>query len=191
MFIVLDNAESILDPQGRMLRIYTARWRSCVNWTRYVSASHPEYPPSLPTARRSTIPTLSMEAARDVFYRIYEKHGRSDLVDDILKQLEFHRTVSHLTRHGRATKQWDYRTADEGVGGTANGHAGRTIGQAWLPRSNFRSPLRCSTNLGPTPGASWESSPSYPQGINENNARLVVPTISSGTRIFDKFCIFP
>ena len=36
------------------------------------------------------IPTLSIEAARGTFYRIYKNGGQSNLVDSILEQLDFH-----------------------------------------------------------------------------------------------------
>ena len=53
------------------------------------------------------IPILLIEAAHDAFHQIYKNCGRSDLVDHILEQLDFHPLsiilIVTVARHNR----WD------------------------------------------------------------------------------------
>ena len=61
------------------------------------------------------LPPVSIDAARDAFYRIYKSGERSDLVDDILDELDFHplsimllATVAHQSRWDpdRLAREW-------------------------------------------------------------------------------------
>ena len=121
MLIVLDNAESILDPRGTDGReIYMA----VGELTRFSNIS------LLITSRLCAVPTgcelfdvpvFSIEAARDTFYGIY-KHGKpSDHVDNILRQLDFHplsiTLLATIASHNewdtiRLTEEWGRRRTD-------------------------------------------------------------------------------
>ena len=90
VLVVLDNAESINDPQGANSReIYNAVEKLCRLDTASVCII-PRISTVPPDCETLDVPTLSVEPARDAFYRIYKRRERPDLINDILKQLDFH-----------------------------------------------------------------------------------------------------
>ena len=189
MLIVLDNAESILDPKGTSAEdIYSVVDELCQFKTicLCITSRMTTVPPR---CKRPEIPTLSMEAACDIFYGIYTEGGRSNIINDLLRRLDFHAlsitllatTASHNGwDHNRLAEEWDTQRAQV-LQTDYNQSLAATI-KLSLSSPTFRS-------LGPDARDLLVVVAFFPQGIDEKNLTWLFPTISNRKNIFDRLCV--
>ena len=188
IILVLDNAESLLDPQGTGAReMYTmveeiSQFETvCLCVTSRISTV-PRH------CKRPTIPTLSMKSACEIFYGIYDNGGPSDIISNLLRRLDFHALSITLLATTASYNMWDYdRLAQEWD--ARRTQVLRTDYDESLAATidlSLASPTFCE--LGPNARDLLNVVAFFPQGINENNVDWLFPTISNGKNIFDKFC---
>ena len=189
MLIVLDNAESILDPKGTAgQEIYAAVEE--LSRFKNISLCITSRITTVPRlCKRLSIPTLSAEAACDIFYSIYDSSSQSDAISNLLERLDFHAlsitllatTASHnMWDLSRLAKEWDVRRTKI-LQTDHNESLAATI------ELSLTSPMFCE--LGPNARDILGIIAFFPHGVDENNLEWLFPTISNKQTIIDKFCV--
>ena len=130
-----------------------------------------------------------MEAARDAFYRIHHNDERSNIIDNLLQQLDFHPlSVTLLATlalqnnwdNSRLAREWDQRQTSM----LKTEHSNSLAATIEL---SLASPM--FKELGPHARELLGVIAFFPQGIDENNLDWLFPTIADRGNIVDRFSI--
>ena len=189
MIVVLDNAESILGlPETSAQEIHmivdelSQFTNICLIITSRISNALPSH------CEVIEIPTLSMEAGHDTFYRIYRRGERSDQVSEILKELDFHPLSIALLATVAQQNGWNTKRLTAGWEKQRTGVLrARNLGSlAATIELSLASPI--FQELGPDGREVLGAVAFFPQGVDEDNVEGLFPTISDGLSTFDIFC---
>jgi len=207
MVITLDNAESILDPRGVNAGDIFAVVEELSQFSNICLCITSRITTIPADCRCLDVPTLAMDAARSAFYHIYGNDERPDLINDILKQLDFHplsvallATVGHHNGWGadRLAMEWGQRQTDV----LRTEHSKSLAATIEL---SLASPM--FLELGSDARDLLGVVAFFPQGVCENNldwlfsrrntfSRLfptisdrLFPANSERKNVFDKFCV--
>ena len=189
MIIVLDNAESILGPTDTNTQEIHTIVDELSQFSNICLVITSRASSALPTnCEIIEIPTLSMDAGQETFYRIHRLEERPDEINDILKELDFHplsitllATVSQQNRWNtkRLTTEWEKQRT--GVLRSQNlGSLAATV-ELSLASQTFQ-------ELGPGAREILGVVAFFPQGVDEDNIEGPFPTISDRQAMFDTFC---
>ena len=187
--IVLDNAETILDPHmPHAPALYsTIEELSQTQSISLIITSRISIVPT--TCQQLQVPALSMTPAREVFYNIYANEGRVAALDSLLQQLDHHplsitvlATVATQNRwdHSRLIQEWERRRIS-----LLEPHHNR--GPTAAIELSLTSPM--FTNLGPDARGILAIIAVLPQGVNEAELEWIFPTVSRIRDIVDTFFI--
>jgi tetratricopeptide (TPR) repeat protein len=187
IFIVLDNAESILDPQGPdAQKIYEVVDELCQFQT--ISLCITSRITTVPRyCKRPGIPTLTSNTACDIFYSIHGGGGQSSVIEDLLRRLDFHALSITLLATTASHNGWDY---DE-LAKEWDTHRAQVL------RTDFNQSLAATIELSLASPTFQKLGPNardllgvvafFPQGVDEKNLDWFFPTIPDRKDIFCKF----
>jgi hypothetical protein len=190
MILVLDNAETILDPHAqdaRAIYLVVEELSRFPNLCLIITSRLSTIPSD---CKRIDVPTLSKDAAQEIFYRIYPEGERSRLVERLLERLDFHPLSITILATVASQKLWDYHRIlneweKQKVKVLQTDHRLQSLGatiEVSLDSPTFK-------ELGPQAREVLGVVAFFPQGIDEKNLDWLFPDIVDRENIIDTFCM--
>ena len=190
MILVLDNAETILDPHAQDARaIYAVveELSRSPNLCLIITSRLSTIPPD---CKRIDVPTLPKAAAQEIFYRIYPEGERSKLVERLLERLDFHPLSITILATVASQKLWDYRRIldeweKQRVKVLQTNHRNQNLTatiEVSLDSPTFK-------ELGPQAREVLGVVAFFPQGIDEKKLDWLFPDTLDRENIVDAFCM--
>jgi len=190
MILVLDNAETILDPHAQDAHAIYAVVEELSQFPNLCLVITSRLSMIPPDCKRIDVPTLSKDAAQEIFYRIYPEGERSKLVERLLERLDFHPLSITILATVASQKLWDYnRILNEWerqrVKVLQTGHRNRSLAasiEVSLDSPTFK-------ELGPRAREVLGVVAFFPQGIDEKKLDWLFPDNLDRENIVDTFCM--
>ena len=189
MMIILDNVDLILDPQGtdaQQIYVMVEELSQIGTISLFLTSRISTVPPG---CKHLEVPTLSSDAACQIFYSIYDKDKWRHQIDNILEQLDFHplsvTLLAAVAQHSkwdtdRLMREWKKQR-------TSMLHTRHNKSLAAVVELSLASPM--FRGLGPDARNLLGAVTFFSQGVYEDNLDWLFPTISNRARVFDDFCI--
>ena len=188
--LVLDNAETVLDPHAQdahtIYAVVEELSRSpnlCLIITSRLSTIPPD-------CKRIDVPNLSKDAAQEIFYRIYPEGERSKLAGRLLERLDFHPLSITILATVASQKLWDYRRIlneweKQRVEVLQTSHRNQSLAasiEVSLDSPTFK-------ELGPQAREVLGVVAFFPQGIDEKKLDWLFPDTLDRENIVDALCM--
>ena len=130
-----------------------------------------------------------MESACNIFYGIYTHGERSDVINDLLRHLDFHALSTTLLATTASHNRWD----DDRLVSEWDTHRAQVL------RTDYNESLAATIELSLASPTFHTLGPDardllgvvafFPQGVDEKNLDWLFPTIPDRKNTFDKFCL--
>ena len=190
MILVLDNAETILDPHAQdasAIYLVVEELSRSPNLCLIIASRLSMIPPD---CKRVDVPVLSKDAAQEIFYRIYPEGERSKLVERLLERLDFHPLSITILATVASQKLWDYhriltKWEKQRVKVLQTGHRSQSL--AATIEGSLDSPT--FKELGPQACEVLGVVAFFPQGIDEKKLYWLFPGTLDRENIIDTFCM--
>ena len=193
IFLVLDNAESILDPEVNDAEAICSMINELIQFPNICTLITSRIS-TLPPMTQKEVPSLPRDAASKIFCSIHGIQEASAVIRGLLEKLEFHALSITLLANVALQNRWsDDRLAQEWekrrTGVLANRHTKGDPANSLAATINLSLDSPMFVALGGDARGVLGVIAFLPQGVNEGELSWVFPTVPCIQNIIDEFCV--